>query len=83
MREWAIQNAIMWTRDYRIDGLRLDAVHAIFDDESPVHVLRELRDRVDRSIVISEMGHDDFGRSRSGDTTQCGSTICITSCTCS
>jgi maltooligosyltrehalose trehalohydrolase len=58
VREWAIQNAIMWTRDYRIDGLRLDAVHAIYDD-SPVHVLRELRERVD-GLVTSEMGPDDF-----------------------
>ena len=33
MREWAIQNAELWVRDYRVDGLRLDAVHAIFDDE--------------------------------------------------
>ncbi|MEY2476232.1 MAG: maltooligosyltrehalose trehalohydrolase, partial [Actinomycetota bacterium] len=45
VREWAIQNAELWVRDYRIDGLRLDAVHAIYDD-SPTHVLRELRDRV-------------------------------------
>ena len=29
MREWAIQNAELWVRDYRIDGLRLDAVHAV------------------------------------------------------
>jgi maltooligosyltrehalose trehalohydrolase len=58
VREWAIGNALMWTRDYRIDGLRLDAVHAIYDD-SPVHVLRELRERVD-GLVISEMGPDDF-----------------------
>jgi maltooligosyltrehalose trehalohydrolase len=54
VREWAIQNAELWTRDYKIDGLRLDAVHAIFDDESPVHVLKELRDRVP-GFVISEM----------------------------
>jgi maltooligosyltrehalose trehalohydrolase len=59
VREWAIQNAIMWTQDYRIDGLRLDAVHAIYDDESPMHVLRELRERVD-GLVMSEMGWDDF-----------------------
>ena len=58
VREWAIGNALLWTRDYRIDGLRLDAVHAVHDD-SPVHVLRELRERVD-GIVISEMGPDDF-----------------------
>ena len=59
VREWAIQNAVMWTREYKIDGLRLDAVHAIYDDESPVHVLRELRERVD-GLVTSEMGPDDF-----------------------
>jgi len=57
VREWAIQNAELWVRDYRIDGLRLDAVHAIFDDESPVHVLTELAERVHAlgAIVISEM----------------------------
>jgi maltooligosyltrehalose trehalohydrolase len=58
VREWAIGNALMWTREYSIDGLRLDAVHAIHDD-SPVHVLRELRDRVE-GLVTSEMGPDDF-----------------------
>jgi maltooligosyltrehalose trehalohydrolase len=58
VREWAIGNALVWTRDYRIDGLRLDAVQAIYDD-SPVHVLRELRERVD-GLVVSEMGTADF-----------------------
>jgi maltooligosyltrehalose trehalohydrolase len=58
VREWAIQNAQLWTSDFGIDGLRLDAVHAIYDD-SPVHVLRELKERVS-GIVISEMGPDDF-----------------------
>ena len=29
VREWAIQNAELWTRDYKVDGLRLDAVHTI------------------------------------------------------
>jgi maltooligosyltrehalose trehalohydrolase len=58
VREWAIGNAELWTREYRIDGLRLDAVHSVFDD-SPVHVLRELRDRVP-ALLISEMGIADF-----------------------
>src|SRR5260221_12237283 len=58
VREWAIGNAELWTRDYRIDGLRLDAVHAIYDDSS-VHVLKELRERV-TGLVTSEMGPDDF-----------------------
>ncbi len=57
-REWAIQNAEQWVRDYRIDGLRLDATHAVFD-ESRVHVLRELADRVHAlrpdALVISEI----------------------------
>jgi maltooligosyltrehalose trehalohydrolase len=58
VREWAIQNAIMWTRDYRVDGLRLDAVHAVYDD-SPTHVLRELKERTE-GLITSEMGPDDF-----------------------
>jgi maltooligosyltrehalose trehalohydrolase len=59
VREWAIQNAEWWVRDLHLDGLRLDATHAIFDDESPTHVLRELRDRVKdirpNTLVMSEM----------------------------
>jgi maltooligosyltrehalose trehalohydrolase len=63
VREWAIQNAELWVRDYGIDGLRLDAVHAVQDETMP-HVLRELADRV-RAIdpdvlVVSEMGPPDF-----------------------
>jgi maltooligosyltrehalose trehalohydrolase len=58
-REWALQNAELWTRDYRIDGLRLDAVHAIFDESDP-HILKELKQRVGGTLVISEMNTDDF-----------------------
>ncbi|HST24368.1 MAG TPA: alpha-amylase family glycosyl hydrolase [Gaiellaceae bacterium] len=54
VREWAIQNAEQWVRDYRVDGLRLDAVFAIFDDESPKHVLAELRERLPETLLIAE-----------------------------
>jgi maltooligosyltrehalose trehalohydrolase len=36
-----VDNALMWLRDYRFDGLRLDAVHAILD-QSAVHVLEQM-----------------------------------------
>lgn len=41
VRRFFIDNAVMWLRDYHFDGLRLDAVHAIFD-ASAVHFLEEL-----------------------------------------
>lgn len=45
VRDFVIQNAIYWTRQFHLDGLRLDAVHAILDD-SPRHILRELAESV-------------------------------------
>jgi maltooligosyltrehalose trehalohydrolase len=59
VREWAAQNAEMWIRDYHCDGLRLDAVHAIFDD-SPTHICAELKQRVGDALVISEMSVGDW-----------------------
>ncbi len=41
VREFFLQNACMWFDDYRVDGLRLDAVHAIVD-HSPGHVVAEV-----------------------------------------
>jgi maltooligosyltrehalose trehalohydrolase len=45
VREFVLQNAAHWVREYHIDGLRLDATHAIIDD-SPTHLLADLADRV-------------------------------------
>jgi maltooligosyltrehalose trehalohydrolase len=59
VREWALQNAELWTRDYHIDGLRLDAVHAIFDD-SPTHICAELKERAGVALVVSETAVDDW-----------------------
>ena len=46
VRRFYIENMLMWFRDFHIDGLRLDAVHAI-RDFSPKHILRELREYAD------------------------------------
>ncbi|MGH7748223.1 MAG: malto-oligosyltrehalose trehalohydrolase, partial [Candidatus Dormibacteria bacterium] len=45
VRAFVVDNALMWLRDYHLDGLRLDAVHAILDT-SAVHILEELAGRV-------------------------------------
>ncbi len=41
VRAFVIDNARSWLRDYHVDGLRLDAVHEMFD-RSAVHILEEL-----------------------------------------
>ncbi|HMC45564.1 MAG TPA: malto-oligosyltrehalose trehalohydrolase, partial [Caballeronia sp.] len=46
VRDFFFDNALYWLKEYRFDGLRLDAVHAINDDEW----LRELSERVRSSI---------------------------------
>ncbi|RJK92932.1 malto-oligosyltrehalose trehalohydrolase [Vallicoccus soli] len=46
VRRWIVENALSWFRDYHVDGLRLDAVHALVDERA-VHVLEELSSDVD------------------------------------
>jgi maltooligosyltrehalose trehalohydrolase len=45
VRQYVIENALMWCRDFHVDGLRLDAVHAIFDF-SAKHILAELSEKL-------------------------------------
>jgi maltooligosyltrehalose trehalohydrolase len=46
VRRFVIDNALMWLRDYQFDGLRLDAIHALFDF-SAIHFLEQLAAEVD------------------------------------
>jgi maltooligosyltrehalose trehalohydrolase len=46
VRRFFCDNALMWMRDYHIDGLRLDAVHA-FVDRSAIHFLEQLASEVE------------------------------------
>jgi maltooligosyltrehalose trehalohydrolase len=48
VREFIIGNALHWITEYRVDGLRLDAVHALIDN-SGRHLLSELAQRVRES----------------------------------
>src|SRR3954462_10298795 len=62
VREWVLQSAEGWIRDFHVGGLRLDAIHAVFD-ASAKHVLEQLAERVHarnhRALVISESGLND------------------------
>jgi malto-oligosyltrehalose trehalohydrolase len=49
VREFFIHNALYWIEEFHLDGLRLDAVHAIIDD-SPKHLLEELAERVRAAV---------------------------------
>lgn len=46
VRQFYIENMLMWLRDFHIDGLRLDAVHAIKDFSSD-HIVKVLREQAD------------------------------------
>jgi maltooligosyltrehalose trehalohydrolase len=46
VRAFIVGNALQWLRDYRVDALRLDAVHGLVDT-SAVHILTELSAAVD------------------------------------
>ncbi|HEU4325324.1 MAG TPA: malto-oligosyltrehalose trehalohydrolase [Roseiflexaceae bacterium] len=41
VRAFFVANALHWMREYHLDGLRLDATHAIKDDSDP-HILAEI-----------------------------------------
>src|SRR5215470_13436119 len=45
VRRFLCDNALMWLRDYHVDGLRLDAIHAIVET-SAIHFLEQLASEV-------------------------------------
>lgn len=53
VRRFFIDNALMWLRDYHVDGLRLDAIHAL-TDHSAVHFLTQLGEEV--AALEQELG---------------------------
>ncbi|AZC30890.1 Malto-oligosyltrehalose trehalohydrolase [Pseudomonas chlororaphis subsp. piscium] len=47
VRDFFIDNALMWLLEYRFDGLRLDAVHAIDDPDFLHELAQRVRQRID------------------------------------
>ena len=74
VRRFFCDNALMWMRDYHIDGLRLDAVHE-FVDRSAVHFMERLSNEVSsfskesgrRLVLIAESDLNDPRVVRSAD----------------
>jgi maltooligosyltrehalose trehalohydrolase len=62
VRQWVIQSATGWIEDFGIDGLRLDAIHAIFDS-SAEHIVAAIARHVHETradaLVIAESGLND------------------------
>jgi maltooligosyltrehalose trehalohydrolase len=57
VRAYFLGSALAWLQDYRIDGLRLDAVHALADTRA-LHFLEELSEAVD--ALAEEQGRQHF-----------------------
>ena len=53
VRRYIIDCALRWMRDFHADGLRLDAVHALFDTTA-IHILEELAAETD--VLAEQLG---------------------------
>ncbi|MGQ4879728.1 malto-oligosyltrehalose trehalohydrolase [Billgrantia sp. LNSP4103-1] len=62
VRRFFIENALMWLGDYRLDGLRFDAVHAISERDFLVELAETIRNHLDaqRHVhLVLENEHND------------------------
>jgi maltooligosyltrehalose trehalohydrolase len=68
VRRHFVENARAWIRDFHVDGLRLDAIHSIFD-ASPRHILTDIAEAarhearaLGRPVHIMAESHDNDRR---------------------
>ena len=54
VRDYFIHNALYWLEEYHFDGLRFDAVHAIYDDSHP-DIIAEIGETIRRQIPDREI----------------------------
>ena len=67
VRQFFIDNACMWIRDFHLDGLRLDAVHAVFD-LSARHILADIEEAVHAEAFRQNRGVHVIAESDQNDT---------------
>ncbi len=53
VRRFTLESIEHWIADFHLDGLRLDAVHAMFDN-SPKHILSEIKEVADASANLND-----------------------------
>lgn len=56
VRDFYVHNALYWLEEYRFDGLRFDAVHAIVDPDE-THILQEIARAVRRRFAGRRQAH--------------------------
>lgn len=56
VRDYFTENALMWFRDFHIDALRMDAVHAI-KDFSPVHIIKDIRQKTNELSALTSRSY--------------------------
>ncbi len=56
VRDFFIHNALYWIEEYHLDGLRMDAIHAIADD-SPKHIVTEIAEAIAAGPGLSRHVH--------------------------
>ena len=61
VRQFVTDNVLFWLDEYHFDGLRLDAVHYMFDD-SPLHILAEIQQRFRQSNSLLLTSRHTFNR---------------------
>lgn len=58
VRAYILEAVRLWTQEFGIDGLRLDAVHAL-DDTGAVSIIEQIRDAAEPSWIIAETDQND------------------------
>ena len=62
VRDYFIQNTIYWLNEYRLDGLRFDAVHAISEEDFLFDLARITRGQVERGRHIALVAENEHNK---------------------